>query len=398
MTYKEWLNGGGCGCCDDTPKPITGECDCNDILLQISMLDTDVDMLSDAFDVLDDKVDDIVVPTNVSDFNNDAGYLTEHQPLKTINGQVISGTGNIVIEGGGTAIDVDSELSLTSTNPVENKVITEALNSKLDASAYTPTDLSNYYTKQEVDAIISGLNATIADLQRQIDELKPHSRKAKITDTSGNTYDVECNSSTTLTLNEILAATHNLNTSNFTKVVIGDCTTEIGNQAFQILNPNHGVGISELYISSSVTTIGNSAFEGNPFTSVTLPDSVTSLGENTFEHCRSMQTINIPTGVTSIPISCFDDCSGLTTVTLHSGITEIGNQAFYDCKSLQSVTIEATTPPTLGDIAFSWSNGIPTYPIYVPANSVDAYKTAWNHKIDTNRIVVYPPTNRSIGG
>ena len=152
MTYQEWLNGGECGCgCNETPKPITGGCDCNDILLQISMLDTDIDMLSDAFDVLDEKVDDIVVPTNVSDFNNDAGYLTEHQPLKTINGQVISGTGNIVIEGGGTAIDVDSELSLSSTNPVENKVITEALNGKLDTSAYTPTDLSNYYTKQEVD-------------------------------------------------------------------------------------------------------------------------------------------------------------------------------------------------------------------------------------------------------
>ena len=159
MTYQEWLNGGGCGC-NDTPKPITGGCDCNDIILQISMLDTDVDMLSDAFDVLDDKVDDIVVPTNVSAFNNDAGYLTEHQPLKTINGQVISGTGNIVIEGGGTAIDIDSELSLSSTNPVENKVITEALNGKLDASAYTPTDLSEYWTSAQtnnaINAAVSG--------------------------------------------------------------------------------------------------------------------------------------------------------------------------------------------------------------------------------------------------
>ena len=163
MTYQEWLNGGGCGCCDGTPKPITGECDCNDILLQLSMLDTDVDMLSDAFDVLDEKVDDIVVPTNVSDLVNDAGYLTEHQPLKTINGQVISGTGNIVIEGGGTAIDVDSELSLTSVNPVENKVITEALNGKLDASAYTPTDLSEYWTSAQTNSAINAAVSGKAD-------------------------------------------------------------------------------------------------------------------------------------------------------------------------------------------------------------------------------------------
>lgn len=67
-------------------------------------------------------------------------YLTEHQPLKTINGQVISGTGNIEITASGGTVTVDSELSLISTNPVENKVITEALNGKLDASAYTPTE------------------------------------------------------------------------------------------------------------------------------------------------------------------------------------------------------------------------------------------------------------------
>lgn len=67
-------------------------------------------------------------------------YLTEHQPLKTINGQVISGTGNIEIAASGGTVTVDSELSLISTNPVQNKVITEALNGKLDASAYTPTE------------------------------------------------------------------------------------------------------------------------------------------------------------------------------------------------------------------------------------------------------------------
>ena len=92
-------------------------------------------------------------------------YLTEHQPLKTINGYVISGTGNIEITASGGSISVDSELSLESTNPVENKVITEALNDKLDASAYTPCDLSNYYTKDETNSAItqatSGLQQTL---------------------------------------------------------------------------------------------------------------------------------------------------------------------------------------------------------------------------------------------
>ena len=45
------------------------------------------------------------VPTNVSAFTNDAGYLTEHQPLKTINGETIVGSGDIVISGGGEETD-----------------------------------------------------------------------------------------------------------------------------------------------------------------------------------------------------------------------------------------------------------------------------------------------------
>ena len=82
-------------------------------------------------------------------------YLTEHQPLKTINGYVISGTGNIEITASGGSISVDSELSLESTNPVENKVITEALNDKLDASAYTPCDLSDYWTSAQTQSAIT---------------------------------------------------------------------------------------------------------------------------------------------------------------------------------------------------------------------------------------------------
>lgn len=94
------------------------------------------------------------VPTSNTAFTNDAGYLTEHQPIKTINGNSLIGTGDIEIGTGGT-ISIDSELSLESVNPVENKVITEALNDKLDASAYTPCDLSDYWTSAETQNAIT---------------------------------------------------------------------------------------------------------------------------------------------------------------------------------------------------------------------------------------------------
>ena len=118
----------------------------------------------------------------------DKHYLTEHQPLKTINGYTISGTGNIEITASGGSVSVDSELSLESTNPVENKVITEALNDKLDASAYTPVDLSDYVTFDDLPdltdyatkswvinlnyATNSELIQYVTNLQNQIDSLK----------------------------------------------------------------------------------------------------------------------------------------------------------------------------------------------------------------------------------
>lgn len=83
----------------------------------------------------------------------DKHYLTEHQPLKTINGYAISGTGNIEITASGGSVSVDSELSLESTNPVENKVITEALNDKLDASAYTPCIIDQTVDSGSTNAI-----------------------------------------------------------------------------------------------------------------------------------------------------------------------------------------------------------------------------------------------------
>lgn len=75
--------------------------------------------------------------------------------IKTINGQSLLGEGNIEIQGGGT-ITVDSELSTTSENPVQNKVITNAINGKQDAGDYALKseipDTSELATKEELAA------------------------------------------------------------------------------------------------------------------------------------------------------------------------------------------------------------------------------------------------------
>ena len=122
------------------------------------------------------------------------------------------------------------------------------------------------------------------------------------------------------------------------------------------------------------TSIAGNAFYGcTALTSVTIPNSVTSIGTGAFYQCSGLTSVTIGNSVTSIGDQAFYQCSGLTSVTIGNSVTSIGNSAFSFCSGLTSVTIQATTPPTLHRTSFNNTNNCP---IYVPAESVDAYKTA----------------------
>jgi len=81
----------------------------------------------------------------------------------------------------------------------------------------------------------------------------------------------------------------------------------------------------------------------------------------------------IPEGITKIGDYCFWQ-SQISSVTIPSTVSEIGSQAFFWCPNLESVTILATTPPLLGDYVFGDNKS--GRKIYVPSESVDAYKAA----------------------
>jgi hypothetical protein len=89
---------------------------------------------------------------------------------------------------------------------------------------------------------------------------------------------------------------------------------------------------------NAITTINNFQ-ECTYLTSITLPDSVTKIGNSAFFECTNLTSINIPNRVTTIEDYSFERCNNLTNVTIPNTVTEIGFHAFYYCGSLTSITI-----------------------------------------------------------
>ena len=159
--------------------------------------------------------------------------------------------------------------------------------------------------------------------------------------------------------------------SRLTSVTISDSVTSIGSDAFEQTgyynndsNWENGVlyigkylikakDISGSYsIRSGTRMITPSAFSYcYSLTSVTIPDSVTSIGDRAFSYCSSLSSVTIPDSVTSIGNEAFYSCSNLTSVTIPDSVASIGSLAFFGCTNLTSVTI-GNGVASIGDMAF----------------------------------------------
>ena len=168
------------------------------------------------------------------------------------------------------------------------------------------------------------------------------------------------------------------NCTNITDITIPESVTSIGMYAFY-----NCTGLTSITIPESVTSIGMYAFSGcsalasivvsennSAYSSVdgilydknktqiihvpyaiqgaiTVPDSVTSIGEWAFNGCAGLTSVTIPESVTSIDQAAFYGCTGLTSITIPDSVTSIDQAAFYGCTGLTSISGSATNVSTV---------------------------------------------------
>ena len=134
-----------------------------------------------------------------------------------------------------------------------------------------------------------------------------------------------------------LESSHPFYSCSIMKLIVGDKVQQIPSYLM-----DKQVLLKSVTIGNSVTSIGEGAFRScSGLTSVTIPNSVTSIGKGAFEDCSGLKSVTIPNSVTSIGEQAFYDCRGLTSVTIGNSVTSIGEGAFYECSGLTSVVWNA---------------------------------------------------------
>ncbi len=137
----------------------------------------------------------------------------------------------------------------------------------------------------------------------------------------------------------------------------------IGNNAFEYCN-----AMTNVTLPNSLVSLGDGAFRSSGVTVITIPDGFTAIGANAFQNCTGLTTANIPvSAISAIPkanlqtvvvtsgealgTSAFQGSTMLSSVTLPNTLTTIGANAFYGCSKLESITIPASVT-TIGTNAF----------------------------------------------
>ena len=352
-----------------------------------------------------------ITPCDLSDYytkeESDAKYLTEHQHLKTLNGESLVGEGNIVISG-------DTDL----TNYVTFDDMAEYV-----GDVYTKQEVNNLFvTKQYFNSNTISRDVfitTIYNLNQEINFLK--AAISACCGSSGETEyrwivvpnDYTCSGTTKMTKEKQQSSTDGINWTDTGQYRTGSTVLEYnsvdcgyvpvttykvemryndgtednrqcdGSSELRALNPTSWENISGVTVGSCINEIGNLCFHGfSGLTSVSLPNTVTKIDKMAFSHCISLPSITLPSSLTEIGFDAFAYNYSLQSVVIPSGVTLLDYGSFKFCTSLTSITLSEGIQ-SIGNIALAYESSLTSLTLPSTVSFIDEYAMAFNHALTT---------------
>ncbi|MCR5131140.1 MAG: leucine-rich repeat protein [Prevotella sp.] len=151
-----------------------------------------------------------------------------------------------------------------------------------------------------------------------------------------------------------------------TSLTIPNTVTTIGARAF------YECSLPQVTVPSGLTSIGWQAFAYSDLTSFTIPNSVTSMGNAVFANCYDLTNVTFGSGLTTIPDSTCHFCNELVAAAIPDGVTRIGVYAFYNCQKLADLTLSKNLT-SIGYKAFTACNPLSSLVIPSTVTTIEDY-------------------------